>query len=83
MFIVVLGAGDAEHPQDLRQPVTHETEKGFGSGLRSSIERKQNGGVPAAVLTPEAEPAPPPVSVPVDVVVQGTVPELDNMRAEL
>ena len=58
----------------------HETEKGFGTGLRSKLERTQNGGS----IEPEVvEPVAVVVSAPVDVIVQGTVPELDAMRGEL
>jgi chromosome segregation ATPase len=56
-----------------------ETEHGFGTGLRSMLERKPNGGVEAVAV----ETSPVPVSAPVDVIVQATVPELDNVRGEL
>jgi chromosome segregation ATPase len=59
-----------------------ETEHGFGTGLRSKLERQQNGGTDAVVVVTESAPAAP-VSAPVDVIVQATVPELDNMRGEL
>jgi chromosome segregation ATPase len=59
-----------------------ETERGFGTGLRSKLERQQNGGADELTLEepPAAAPAPP---VAVDVIVQATVPELDNVRGEL
>jgi chromosome segregation ATPase len=59
-----------------------ETEHGFGTGLRSKLERQQNGGADAVVVVIEPSPAAP-VSAPVDVIVQATVPELDHMRGEL
>jgi DNA repair exonuclease SbcCD ATPase subunit len=59
----------------------YETEKGFGTGLRSVLERKQNGdaevaAVPDAIVVAAR-------GVPVDVIVQGTVPELEVVRGEL
>jgi len=58
-----------------------ETEHGFGTGLRSKLERQQNGGVDAVVA--EETPVAAAASAPVDVIVQATVPELDNVRGEL
>jgi hypothetical protein len=58
-----------------------ETEHGFGTGLRSKLERQQNGDVPAVEVVAEEDSSP--VSASVDVIVQATVPELDNVRGEL
>ena len=65
----------------------YETEKGFGTGLRSLLERKQNGEETevAAVVTvaePEARGHDQPPNT-VEVIVTGTVPELETIRAEL
>ena len=52
--------------------MTHETEKGFGTGLRSMLERRQNGvdEDTATVAVAEETAAPAPVSAPVEVIVQ-------------
>jgi hypothetical protein len=62
-----------------------ETEHGFGTGLRSKLEQQQNGGVSADAPAAEspATVAAPVASASVDVIVQATVPELDNVRGEL
>src|SRR2546428_6025943 len=60
-----------------------ETEHCLGSGLRSKLERKQDGDVNQVVAEVVTEEVSSTVSAPVDVIVQATVPELDNVRGEL
>ena len=62
----------------------YETEKGFGTGLRSLLERKQNGDEPEVTVA-VAEPVGHSTEQAhtVEVIVTGTVPELETARAEL